>query len=290
VVPFAPGGIADLSARSVAESMARTLGQPIVVDNRPGAGSIVASSAVAQAAPDGHTLLLMSNGHALSASLFRKLPYDVLRDFAPVGTIGFFDLAIVVDARSRFATLRDLLAAAKARPGRITLGTIAVGSTQHLAGALLESTAGVDFLTVPYKGTPALLGALRGGEIDAALEILGPVLGQVNGGALRALATTGEGRHGASPTVPTVNEAAGLRYAVSSWNALAAPAGTPPPVLAALNHALQLALADPAVSAKLAALAVRPQGGPPDALRGLLEAEIRRWAAVIRAARIAPEE
>ncbi len=289
MVPFAPGGIADLSARAVADAMARRLGQTIVVENRPSAGSIVASSAVAQATPDGHTLLLMSNGHAVAPSLFRKLPYDAQRDFASIGTLGFFDLAVVVDARSRFGSLRELLAAAKAQPGRLALGTIAVGSTQHLAAELLKSSAGIDVLTVPYKGTPAVLGALRAGEIDAALEILGPVLGQVQGGALRVLATTGESRSAALPSVPTVHEASGLRYAVSSWNALAAPAGTPPAALQRLHAALQEALADPAVAARLAVLGVRVQGGPPEALRALLESETRRWAAVVRSAGIEPE-
>lgn len=289
VVPFAPGGIADLSARTVAEAMARSLGQAIVVDNRPSAGSIVAGSAVAQAAPDGYTLLLMSNSNALSVSLFRKLPFDVRRDFAPIGLLGSFDLALVVGARSRFRDLREWLAEARAKPGRLTLGTIAVGSTQHLAAELLKASAGIDVLTVPYKGTPAVLGALRSGEIDAALEILGPVLGQVQGGALRALATTGEARSAVLPAVPTVQEAGGSRYAVVSWNALAAPTGTPPAALARLNRALQDALAEPAVAAKLVALGVRTQAGPPEALRSLLDAEIRRWAAVIRAAKIEPE-
>ncbi len=289
VVPFAPGGIADLSARAVAEAMARTLGQPIVVDNRPSAGSIVASSAVAQARPDGHTLLLMSNANAVSASLFRKLPYDVQRDFAPIGTIGSFDLALVVDARSRFATLAELVAQAKSQPGQLTIGTIAVGSTQHLAAELLKSALGIDALIVPYKGTPAVLTALRAGDVDVAVEILGPVLPQVSGRALRVLATTGEQRSAALPDVPTVQEAGGIRYAVGSWNALAAPAGTPAPVIERLNGALRQALADGPVIERLVALGVRAEAGSPQALRALLEAEIRRWAGVLRAAKIEPE-
>jgi tripartite-type tricarboxylate transporter receptor subunit TctC len=288
-VPFAPGGIADLSARAVAGSMARTLGQPIVVDNRPSAGSVVASSAVAQSRPDGHTLLLMSNANAVSASLFRKLPYDVQRDFATIGTIGFFDLALVVDARSRFATLTELFAHAKAQPGQLTIATIAVGSTQHLAAELLKTSLDIDALVVPYKGTPAVLSALRAGDVDVAVEILGPVLPQVAGRALRVLATTGEQRSASVPEVPTVQEASGARYAVASWNALAAPAGTPAPVIERLNAALRRALADAAVTQRLAALGVRTEAGSPQALRMLLEAEIRRWAAVIRAAKIEPE-
>lgn len=289
VVPFAPGGIADLSARAVAEAMARSLGQSIVIDNKPSAGSIVASSAVAQARPDGHTLLLMSNANAVSASLFRKLPYEVQRDFAPIGTIGFFELALVVDAGSRFTTLGELLAHARAQPGRLTIASIAVGSTQHLAAELLKTSLGIDALVVPYKGTPAVLTALRAGDVDVAVEILGPVLPQVAGRALRVLASTGEQRSVSLPDVPTVQEASGARYAVASWNALAAPAGTPAPVIERLNGVLRQALADAAVRQRLAALGVRPEAGSPQALRTLLEAEIRRWAAVIRAAKIEPE-
>lgn len=288
-MPFAPGGIADLSARAVAEAMARPLGRSVVVENKPSAGSIVASTAVAQARPDGHTLLLMSNANAVSASLFRKLPYDVQRDFAPIGTIGFFELALGVDANSRFTTLGEVIAQARAHPARLTIATIAVGSTQHLAAELLKSTLGIDALIVPYKGTPAVLTALRAGEVDMAVEILGPVLPQVTSRSLRVLATTGEQRSAALPEVPTVQQAAGVRYAVASWNALAAPAGTPAPVIERLDAALRQALADAGVRQRLAALGVRAEPGSPQALRTLLDGEIRRWAAVIRAAKIEPE-
>jgi tripartite-type tricarboxylate transporter receptor subunit TctC len=231
----------------------------------------------------------MSNANAVSASLFRKLPYDVQRDFAPVGTIGFFELALVVDVRSRFATLAELIAHAKAQPGRLTIASIAVGSTQHLAAELLKSSLGIDALVVPYKGTPAVLTALRAGDVDVAVEILGPVLPQVAGRALRVLATTGEQRSASLPEAPTVQEASGARYVVASWNALAAPAGTPVPVIEQLNGVLRQALADAAVKQRLAALGVRAEAGTPQALRTLLDAEIRRWAAVIRAAKIQPE-
>ena len=289
IVPFAPGGIADITARTVAELMAKSLGQAIVVDNRPSAGSIVASTAVAKAAPDGYTLLLMSNSNALSTSLFKKLPYDVLKDFAPIGTLGFFDLGLVVDNGSRFANLAALLAFAKAQPGKLTIGSIAVGSTQHLAAELFKTSAGIDALIVPYKGTPAVLGALRGGEIDLAVEILGPVLPQVAGKAVRVLAVTGEQRNAALPDVPTAQEA-GLRgYMVASWNALAAPAGTPADVVARINQAAQQALVDPNAQRRLRDLGVRAQGGSSQQLQALLAGEVKRWAAVIRAAKIEPE-
>ncbi len=161
VVPFGPGGIADLTARALGQALAPALGQPIVIDNRPSAGSIVASQAVAAAAPDGHTLLLMSNAHAVAASLFERLPYDAARDFAPVALLAAFDVAVFADARSRWQTLADVLGHARPQPGALTVGTVAVGSTQHLAARLFEQRAGIEALVVPYKGSPALLGQLQ---------------------------------------------------------------------------------------------------------------------------------
>jgi tripartite-type tricarboxylate transporter receptor subunit TctC len=289
VVPFGPGGIADLTARTVAQAMSATLKQPIVVDNKPSAGSIVGSAAVAQAAPDGHTLLLMSNANAVSASLFRKLPFDVQKDFAPVGLLGVFDLALFVNADSRFKTVADLLADAKARPGKLTIGTIAVGSTQNLSAELFKSRTGADVLIVPYKGTPAVLTALRAGEVDAAFEILGPMLPQLQAKAVRALAVTSDQRFQALPEVPTMMQAGVADYDVASWNALAAPARTPQAVIDKLNAAANEALKTPAVRDKLLALGVRPQGGTPQQLSALLAGEIKHWREVVRAAKIEPE-
>jgi tripartite-type tricarboxylate transporter receptor subunit TctC len=289
VVPFAPGGIADLTARAVAQALAASLGQAVVVDNRPGAGSIVASQAVAAAAPDGHTLLLLSNAHAVGVGLFKRLPFDVQRDFAPICTLASFDLGVFVAASSRWRTLADALAHARARPGAMTIGTVSVGSTQHLAAELFKSRAGIDALIVPYKGTPAVLAALRSGEIDIAFEILGPWLPQLRAGTLRALASTSSRRWPELPELPTLQEAGIAGYDVSSWNALAAPARTPPAVLARLNEAANDALRQPAVAAQLRALGVRPVGGTPQQLQQLLDSEIRRWGEVIRNAKIEPQ-
>ncbi|MCP5272539.1 MAG: tripartite tricarboxylate transporter substrate binding protein [Burkholderiaceae bacterium] len=289
VVPFGAGGIADLMARSVAEQMATRLGQPVVIENKPGAGSIVASRAVASAEPDGHTLLLMSNGHAVSVGLFRQLPVDPRRAFTPITTLGFFDLGLFVPAGSRFASLADLLAFAKANPGRLTVGSIAPGSTQHLAGRLFDTTAGVDSLAVPYNGSPAVLAALRGGQVDVAVEIVGPMLPQVQAGAVRALAVTGAQPNAALPGVPTVAQAGVAGYEVTSWSGLAAPAGTPAATLQTLHDAAQAALASPAVQQRLAALGVRLQGSTPGAMAALLAGEIERWGAVIRRAGLTPQ-
>ena len=261
----------------------------MVVDNRPSAGSIVASQAVAAARPDGHTLLLMSNSNALSATLFKKLPYDTLRDFAPISTLGFFDIGIFVAGNSRYSSLRELVAAAKAQPGKLTLATIAVGSTQHLAAEMFKTVTGIDVVIVPYKGSPGVLTALRAGEVDIAFEIVGPMLPQVAAGAIRALAVSSDQRNPALPAVPTAQEAGVAGYAVASWNALAAPAGTPPEVIEKINAAAREAVASPAVKERLGKLGMRLQAGSPEQLRALLGSEIKRWGEVIRSAKIEPE-
>ena len=286
VVPFAPGGIADLTARAVAKEMSAALEQPMIVDNKPSAGAIVGSQQVARAAPDGLTLLLMSNANAVSAGLFRKLPFDAVNDFAPISTLGFFDLALFVAADSPLKTVAHLLTRARAQPGKLTLGTIAAGSTQNLAAEYFKSLSGIDAVVVPYKGTPAVITALRAGEIDVGFEILGPMLGQVQGHVLRALAVTSDRRFAGLPEVPTVKESGLPSYNVASWNALAAPAGTPRAVIDRLQRAAVQALAVPAVQSQLQALGVRAQGGTPEQMRQLLSSEIKRWSDVIVQARI----
>ncbi|MFM2404896.1 MAG: hypothetical protein RL223_2776 [Pseudomonadota bacterium] len=289
VLPFAPGGVADLTARAVAEQLARGLGQAVVVDNRPGAGAVVASQTVAAARPDGHTLLLVSNGHAVSTGLYRRLPYDVQKDFAPIGLMGWFDLGVFVAPGSPLRQLRELIAAARATPGRLTVGTIIQGSTQQLAAKLFETQAGVDFNLIPYKASPAVLTALRSGEIDAAIEITGPWLGQLKSGAIRALAVTSGHRNPVLPEVPTAIEAGLAGYDVASWNALAVPAATPADIQARLAQALREALAQPALRERLASQGVRVESAGPAETQALLSREIRRWGDVIRRAGIEPE-
>ncbi len=286
IVPCAPGGLADLTARAVAKELGPALKQPLVIDNRPGAGAIVGSAAVARAVPDGHTVLLMSNANAVSAGLFRKLPFDVQRDFVPVTLLGTFDLALFVAQHSPLQTVRDVIAQARAAPAKLTIGTIASGSTQHLSAELFKSMAQVDAVVVPYKGTPAVISALRAGEIDLAFEILGPMLPQVRAQAVRPLAVTSDRRFAGLPNVPTVQESGLAGYMAASWNALALPAGTPTPAVLRLHQAAQQALAVPAVQAQLQTLGVRAQGSTPEQLQRLLADEIHRWSQVIQAAQI----
>ena len=286
IVPFGAGGIADITARTVAQRMSETLGQQVLVDNRPSAGGIVASEAVAKAEPDGYTLLLMSNGTAVSAGLFKALPFDPVKDFATVSTLGFFDIALVTGTESRFKTLSELIAFARANPGKLNIGTINVGSTQNLAGELFKSSAGIDAQIVPFKGTPALITALRGGEIDIAVEILGPVMAQISAKAVRVLAVMGDKRFDGLPEVPTVREAGIANFNVASWNALAAPARTPRDIIARLNKEVVAALNAPAVRQRLKELGVDARAGTPEQLNELLVSEIRRWSDVINRAKI----
>lgn len=286
VVPFGAGGVADLTARIVAQKMADNMGQAVVVDNKPGAGGVVAGDTVAKAEADGHTLLLMSNGTAVSAGLFKALPFDTLRDFAPISTLGFFDIAIVVPQNSPHKTLPELLAFARANPGKLNIGTINVGSTQNLSAELFKSTANIQAQIVPFNGTPAVITALRGGQIDAAVEILSPLLPHINTSAIKALAVFGDKRSAVLKDVPTAAQSGLTGFSAASWNALAAPAKTPKDVVARLNREVKAALDSPDVKKRLLDLNIDATYSTPEQLATLLAAEIRRWSEVIARAKI----
>ncbi len=286
VVPNAPGGAADLTARAVGQKMSESLGQPVVIDNKPSAGGVVAGESVAKAAPDGHTLLLISSGTAVSAALFKSLPYDTVRDFIPVVPLATFDLTIVAAEGGRFKTLAELLAYARANPGKLNIGTPNIGTTQHLAAELFKSAAGIDVQIVPFNGTPAVINALRGGQIDAGLDILSPLLSQIRAKALVPLAITGDKRSRVLPDVPTAREAGVAGYSAASWNGLAVPANTPREVVARLNREVVAALNDPAVKKKLEELNLDPHPGTPEQAAAMLNGDIRRWGEVISRARI----
>ena len=286
VVPNAPGGAADLTARAVGQKIAEALGQPVVIDNKPGAGGVSAGDMVAKAVPDGHTLLLISSGTAVSASLFKSLPFDTVKDFIPVAPLASFDLVIVVAEGGRFKTLAELVAWGKANPGKLNLGTPNIGTTQHLAAELFKSAAGLDAQIVPFNGTPAVINALRGGQIDVGLDILSPLLSQIKAKALHPLAITGAQRSRMLPEVPTAREAGVAGFAVASWNGLAVPAHTPKDVVARLNREVTAALNDTDVKKRLEALNLDPQPGTPEQAAALLANDIKRWGEVIVRARI----
>ena len=288
VVPFGAGGVADLTARTVGSALGDALGQAVVIDNKPGAGGVTAGEMVARAEPDGHTLLLMSNGTAVSASLFRNLPFNPRADFAPISLLGTFELAIVVPQASPHRTLSDLLAWGRAQTQPLNVGSINIGSTQHLAATWFCHEARWPAQVVPYNGTPAVLQALRGGQIDMAVEVLAPMAPQIAAGQLRLLAVMGEARVAAHPQVPAVRELPGLSGVVlSSWNALAAPARTPATVIERLQHETARVLAQPALVERLAALGVKARASTPAQLAQWLDADIQRWSRVITTAGIA---
>ncbi|MGE3346500.1 MAG: tripartite tricarboxylate transporter substrate binding protein [Ramlibacter sp.] len=289
VVPNGAGGAADIAARTVGQKLAEALGQPVVIDNRPSAGGIVAGELVARAEPDGNTLLLISSGTAVSAALFKSLPFDTQKDFAPVSLLATFDLALVVSEGSRFRSLAELLAHARAHPGQLNIGTPQIGTTQNLAAELFKATAAIDVQVVPFNGTPPVINALRGGQIDAQVDILGPLMPQITAGALRPLAVLGATRAPQLPQVPTAREsgAALASFSVGSWNGLAAPARTPAAVVERLSREVQAALALPDVKKRLLDLNLNARGSSPAQLADHLDADIRRWQEVIARAKIA---
>ena len=290
VVPFGAGGVADLTARAVGQKLSENLGQPVVIDNRPGAGGVVAGEIVAKADPDGHTLLLMSNGTAVSAGMFKTLPYNTRTDFAPVSLLGLFDMAVVVPENSPHKSLADLIAYGRANPGKLNIATINIGSTQNLAAELLRTQANLIAQIVPYNGTPAVLNALRGGQVDMAVEILGPLKPQINAKAIRLLGVMGDQRPKDMPQVPTLRELPGLStFNVSSWNALAAPGKTPKAIVDRLSAEVAKVIAQPEIAQRLAGFNVRAQSSTPAQLAQLLDRDIVRWSEVIQRAGIAQQ-
>src|SRR3954452_6623421 len=270
VLPFAAGGVADITARIVAEKLGDKLGQRFYVENQPGAGGIAAARTGISSPPDGHTLALLSNGTAVSVSLFNKLPFDPLKDFEPISSLGYFDFVLATGAKSDFKTLADFIAAAKAKPGALNVGTINIGSTQNLSAELLKTAAGINFVIVPFRGTPEVQVSLLQGDIALMIDSYSSMKGNLADGKLRALATSGPKRSESTPDIPAAKEAGVADYDVVSWNALFAPAGTPPAVVKKLNDTLQEILADPEVKKKLRELGIQAKAATPEKIRDRL--------------------
>src|SRR3979490_1086893 len=286
VLPFAAGGVADITARIVAEKLGEKLGQRFYVENQPGAGGIAAARTVISSPPDGHTLALLSNGTAVSVSLFRKLPFDPLRDFEPVSSLGFFDFVFSTGATSEFKTLGDFIAAAKARPGALNVGTINIGSTQNLSAELFKTAAGIDFTIIPFRATPEAQISLLQGDIALVIDSYSSMKGNLADGKLRALASSGSKRSEATPELATVQESGVAGYDVVSWNALFAPAATPPEIVRTLNGALRDILADADVKRRLIELGIEARASTPQEISARLRSDIDKWQQVIEKAGI----
>jgi tripartite-type tricarboxylate transporter receptor subunit TctC len=286
VLAFGPGGLADITFRLVAEKLTGLVGKQVVVENQPGAGGVTAAATVMKAAPDGHTLLVLTNGTAISKSLFKSLPFDPVKDFAPVSLVAYFDIVIVTGPESKYQTLGDLLAAARSNPGKLNFGTINPGSTQNLSAELFRSTAGIDVVIVPFRTSPDAATALMGGNLDAVFESYTALKSLVAARKLRALATTGNKRSVYLPELPTVKEAGVPTYEVTGWNALGAPSGTPPEIIAILNRHVNAVVAMPDFKQRLLEFGNEAYGGTPDELRRQLVNDIAKWEAVIKKAGI----
>jgi tripartite-type tricarboxylate transporter receptor subunit TctC len=283
IVPFPAGGAMDNIARTLGEDMSRTLGQAIVVENRPGAGGNIGAELVARAPADGYTLIIVANGMAVNPALYGKLSYDPVKDFAPVSLLAVVPNVLVANkARRQESTVKDVVAHAKAAPGKYTYASAGNGTSIHLAGELFTSMAGVDMLHVPYKGSGPAMTDLLGGQVDYMFDSITSARPHIESGKLTAIAVTTSKRSSALPNVPTVAEAGLPGYELSPWFAAFVPAKTPQPVIDTLNRAMLEALRKPAVQKRLALIGAEPIGSSPAVLRDHLAKETDKWGALIR--------
>ncbi len=290
VVPFPPGGGTDLVARAMGQGLAERLGQPVVVDNKPGAATVIGTDAVAKAAPDGHTLLLSgSTSYSVNPALRARLPYDPVRDLAPIAIVARTPLVLVVGAGTPWRTLPELVAAARARPRGIRYATFGAGSGPHLAGELLALAAGVQLQDIPYKGSSQAALALVGGEIEVGIDTVASVAPHVRAGRLRALGIVGATRSSLLPEVRTLAEQGLPEATFDAWYGFAAPARTPAPVLAQLSRAVAAAMGSAALQAQLRAQGMEPVVIGAAAFRAQMEGEISRYRALAHRAGIVAE-
>ena len=286
LVPYAAGGAVDVLARTLGQSLAKTWGQQPVIDNRPGAGGIVASQALVQAPPDGYTLILVASGHPLNQFIYPKLPYDTFKDFTAISEIASSPLAILVSKKSPYANLQDILAASRKDPDSLSYGMSGNGTSAHLAGELLKYMAGVKIVAVPYKGGAPALTAVIAGDIPISINPLAEVVGQIEGGQLRAVAVTSAQTSKILPDVPTVAASGVAGYDVSVWWGLLGPANMPSEIVAKLETDLKAALQDPNVLATLEKIGATPVGSGSKEFDTFMRAEAIKWEPVLKAANI----
>ena len=287
VVSFGPGGGADIIGRILADSMQSKLGQPVIVENKPGAGGILGNDVVAKATPDGYTLGIMTAGQIIAAVTKKNMPYDTNTAFAPIGQLATASLMIVTRPDFPANNVKELVAAAKADPGKIVFASPGFAATQHFAGEMFKQIADVNLLHVPYKTSPEAISAVLGKHADILFDTVSAVIGQVKSGQLKALAVTGKDRFPAVPDVPPAADSGVLPgYDVTTWYGMFAPHGTPPAVVAKLNKTLIESLADEAVTKRMAAVGVVVKSSTPDEFRQFLASEYKRWNAVRKAAGI----
>ncbi|CUI85638.1 Bug family tripartite tricarboxylate transporter substrate binding protein [Achromobacter kerstersii] len=287
VVPFPAGGTTDVLARALGQELAKSLGQPVVVENKPGAGSTLGADYVAKAAPDGYTLLMGAVHHTIATSVYKSLHYDFQKDFAPVTTVALVPNVLVVNPKLDAKTVQGLLALAKAAPGKLTYGSNGMGTGQHLIGAQFEQEGQVKLLHVPYKGSGPLTTDLLGGQIDMSFDTITPVLAHIQSGKLRALAVTTNQRSAALPDVPTMEEAGIKPFNMGTWFGVLAPAAAPKEVVARLNAEMVKIIKSPDFSRRMAEIGAVPIGDTPDQMRARIGADTENYAKLVKDAKVA---
>ena len=286
ILPFGAGGVADVTARLVADALGNKLGQRFVIENNPGAGGITAARAALEGGKDGYTLILLTNGTAISVPLFNHLPFDPLKDFVPISIIGYFSCVFMVNASSPFQALADFLKADREKPGAVNVGTINVGGTQNLTAELFKSMAGAHFVIVPFRTSPDVVVGLLRNDVQLAMDFYAALKPTLEGDKGRAIATSGPQRSPELPNVPTVQEAGVAGFDVVAWNGLYAPAGTPQDVIDTLKQALHEVLADPALKKRALDLGIDARASSPGELDQRMRSDIAKWGAVITNAHI----
>ncbi len=283
IVPYAPGGNVDISARIIAPPLGEVLGQTIVVDNRPGAGGNLGASLVAKATPDGYTLLVGSSGPlSVNPVIFKSLPYDTLKDFAPISTVQAVPLVVLAGPKSNINSIADIIAAAKARPGKLTMASAGAGTTNHFAIELFAHIANVKLLHVPYKGSGPALSELLGGQVETMIDQLAASIGYVRDGRLKVLAVTTQQRAAALPNVPTLEELGYKGYQASTLLGLLAPAGTPKPVVVKLNASVRKIMDNNTVAERFRGLGANPGASSPEEFTARIRDELEQWRSLVK--------
>lgn len=286
VVPFTPGGAMDTMARTLGEKMSQSMKQPIIIENRPGAGGTIGSSMVAKSDPDGYTMMIVSIGHAVNQSLYPKLSYDPVKDFEPVSLVGIVPNVLIVNPSVKANNLTELVALAKQQPGKLSFASAGSGTTIHLAGELFASMADVDILHVPYKGSAPAITDLMGRQVDMMFDSVSSAKPFIDSGKVKALAVTTAKRSSVLPNIPTVAEAGIKGYELSGWYAVFVPAKTPAPIVKKLNDELVKALKQPDVQARFSQIGAEPVGSSPAELSKYLKSETGKWSDIVRARNI----
>jgi len=289
IVPFPAAGTTDVLARALGDKLSRNLGQPVIVENKPGAGATIGADFVAKAKPDGYTLLMGAVHHTIASSVYKKLPYDFQKDFAPITTVALVPNVLVVNAGTPARTVPDLVALAKAQPGKLTYGSNGNGTAQHLIGTQFQVLTGTDLIHVPYKGSGPLATDLLGGQITMSFDTVTPVLQHIKGGKLRALAVTSSKRSSALPDVPTLDEAGLKGFNIATWFGVLAPVATPRDLVARLNAEMLKVIQSPEFRKRMEDIGAEPVGNSADQMAQQIKAETEKFARLVKDAKVTIE-